>query len=44
MQLKFLHFKKRRLFYIHVIAILPYGYGVAGSAIDEYFEDAEKQA
>jgi len=27
-----------------VIASLPYEYGVAGCAIDGYFEDAEKQA
>ena len=36
--------QKAQIFCIHVIASLPYGYGVAGSAIDEYFEDAEKQA
>jgi nucleotide-binding universal stress UspA family protein len=36
--------QKAQIFCIHVIASLPYGYGVAGCAIDEYFEDAEKQA
>ena len=36
--------QKAQIFCIHVIASLPYGYGFAGSAIDEYFEDAEKHA
>ena len=36
--------QKAQIFCIHMIASLPYGYGVAGCAIDEYFEDAEKQA
>jgi hypothetical protein len=31
--------QKAQIFCIHVIASLPYGYGVAGCAIDEYFED-----
>lgn len=29
--------QKAQIFCIHVIASLPYGYGVAGCAIDEYF-------
>lgn len=36
--------QKAQIFCIHVIASLPYGYGVAGSSINEYFEGAEKQA
>jgi len=36
--------QKAQIFCIHVIASLPYEYGVAGCAIDGYFEDAEKQA
>ena len=36
--------QKAQIFCIHVIASLPYGYGVAGFAINEYFEDAEKHA
>jgi nucleotide-binding universal stress UspA family protein len=36
--------QKAQILCIHVIASLPYGYGAAGSAIEQYFEDVTNRA